>query len=41
MWIEGIGDEVIYALGAFMGMFVPMFIMIFRRYEDVCGLNVC
>lgn len=31
MWIEGIGDEVLYALGAFFGMFVPVLIMVYQR----------
>lgn len=30
MWIEGIGNDVVYALGAFLGIFVPILIMIFK-----------
>lgn len=31
MWIEGIGDEVFYALGAFFGLFVPLLLMVYQR----------
>lgn len=34
MWIEGIGDDVLFAIGAFFGMFAPIMIMVFQRYYD-------
>lgn len=35
MWVEGIGDEVFFAVGAFLGVFVPIFIIVFQRANRV------
>ncbi|KAL4235877.1 hypothetical protein ACF0H5_004266 [Mactra antiquata] len=31
MWIEGIGDDVLFAVGAFLGVLAPIMIMVFQR----------
>ncbi|XP_060558506.1 E3 ubiquitin-protein ligase RNF170-like [Ruditapes philippinarum] len=35
MWIEGIGDDVLYAIGAFFGMFIPIVITVYQRSNSV------
>ncbi|WAR24664.1 RN170-like protein [Mya arenaria] len=34
MWIEGIGDDALLAVGGFFGMFIPLVLMVQQRQRD-------
>jgi len=31
MWIEGFGDDAVFAISAFFGLFVPLTIMVLQK----------